>query len=311
MAVRAQQAERMRRIGVLMPIAANDPEAPLRIAAFTQGLQELGWFDGRNVRIDYRWAGGDEQKAREYANELIALAPDVVFALGNSSIAPLQRASRTLPIVFAVVPDPVGAGFVNSLARPGTNATGLVFFEYSLSAKWLELLKQIAPSVNRVAVMRDPGIAAGIGQYGAIQSVGPSFAVELTPVNVQDTGDIEREVGEFASVSNGGLIVTASAPVVVHRKLIISLAARHKLPAVYFEHYFPKDGGLISYGPSIVDQCKRVATFVDKILRGAKPADLPVQAPTKYELVVNLKTANSLGLTIPAALLARADEVIE
>jgi putative tryptophan/tyrosine transport system substrate-binding protein len=191
------------------------------------------------------------------------------------------------------------------------NATGLVFFEYSLSAKWLELLKQIAPSVNRVAVMRDPGIAAGIGQYGAIQSVGPSFAVELTPVNVQDTGDIEREVGEFASVSNGGLIVTASAPVVVHRKLIISLAARHKLPAVYFEHYFPKDGGLISYGPSIVDQCKRAATFVDKILRGAKPADLPVQAPTKYELVVNLKTANSLGLTIPAALLARADEVIE
>jgi len=244
----------MRRIGVLMPISEDDPEATLRIAAFTQGLQELGWTDGRNVRIDYRWAGGDQEKLREYAIELIALAPDVIFAIGNSSVAPLQRASRTVPIVFAVVPDPVGAGFINSLARPGTNATGLLMFEYGLSAKWLELLKLIVPSVSRVAVMRDPAIVAGIGQYGAIQSVAPSFAVELTPVNVQDTGDIERAVCEFRSAPNGGLIVTASAAAVVHRTLIIALAARHKLPAVYYESTFAKDGGLLSYGPNFLDQ---------------------------------------------------------
>ena len=307
----AQQSERVRRIGVLMPIAADDPEASLRIAAFTQGLQEFGWVDGRNVRVDYRWAGANGEKARQNALELTSSAEDVIFAVGNVSVAPLLEASRNVSIVFAVVPDPVGAGFVNSLARPGGNATGLILFEYGLSAKWLELLKQIAPNVSRVAVMRDPTLAAGIGQYGAIQSVAPSFAVELTPVNIHDAVDIERGLTEFASVSNGGLIVTASAPAAVHRKLIVALAARHKLPSVYFEHYFPKDGGLISYGPSIVDQCKRAATFVDKILKGAKPADLPVQAPTKYDLVINLKAAKALGLTIPPTLLARADEVIE
>jgi putative ABC transport system substrate-binding protein len=309
--VHAQPAERMRRIGVLMPISEDDPEATLRIAAFTQGLQELGWTDGRNVRIDYRWAGGNQEKLREYAIELIALAPDVIFAIGNSSVAPLQRASRTVPIVFAVVPDPVGAGFVNSLARPGTNATGLLMFEYGLSAKWLELLKLIAPSVSRVAVMRDPAIVAGIGQYGAIQSVAPSFAVELTPVNVQDTGDIERTVSEFRSAPNGGLIVTASAAAVVHRTLIIALAARHKLPAVYYESTFAKDGGLLSYGPNFLDQWRSAAGYVDRILKGEKPGDLPVQAPTKYELVINVKTAKALGITMPPSLLARADEVIE
>jgi putative ABC transport system substrate-binding protein len=311
LATGAQQPERMRRIGVLMPIAGDDPEASLRTTAFAQGLQELGWIDGRNVQVDYRWTGANSEKARQYALELTAPAPDVIFALGNASVAPLLEASRTVPIVFAVVPDPVGAGFVNSLARPGGNATGLILFEYGMSAKWLELLKQIAPSVTRVAVMRDPSIAAGIGQYGAIQSVAPSFAVELTPLNVHDAADIERGISEFASAPKGGLIVTASPPTVVHRRLIVALAAREKLPAVYFEHYFTKEGGLISYGPNIVDQCKRVATFVDKILKGSKPADLPVQAPTKYDLVINLKTAKLLDLNVPPALLAIADQVIE
>jgi putative tryptophan/tyrosine transport system substrate-binding protein len=311
LATGAQQPERIRRIGVLMPIAGDDPEASLRTTAFTQGLHELGWIDGRNVQVDYRWTGANSEKARQYALELTSPAPDVIFALGNASVAPLLEASRTVPIVFAVVPDPVGAGFVNSLARPGGNATGLILFEYGMSAKWLELLKQIAPSVTRVAVMRDPSIAAGIGQYGAIQSVAPSFAVELTPLNVHDAADIERGISEFASAPKGGLIVTASPPTVVHRRLIIALAAREKLPAVYFEHYFTKDGGLVSYGPNIVDQCKRVATFVDKILKGSKPADLPVQAPTKYDLVINLKTAKLLDLNVPPALLAIADQVIE
>jgi len=310
LAVDAQQAERLRRIGVLMPTEANDPESALRFAAFKQGLQQFGWGDDR-VQIDYRWAGGNTEKARQYAVELIALDPDVIFALGNYSVAPVLQATRTVPIVFAVVPDPVGAGFVESLARPGGNATGLILIEYSVSAKWLELLKQMAPSVTRVAVMRDTAIVSGIGQFGAIQSVSPSFGVELTPVNVQDPRDIERAVTAFASAQNGGLIVTVSASAAAHRKLIIGLAARHKLPAIYHEHFYVKDGGLMSYGPSIVDQCKRAAAFVDKILKGVKPAELPVQAPTKYELVINMKTAKALGLTVPPALLTRADEVIE
>jgi ABC-type uncharacterized transport system substrate-binding protein len=308
--VSAEQAERLRRIGVLMPTEANDPESPLRFTAFTQGLQQLGWGNGR-VQIDYRWAGSNTEKARQYAVELVALDPDVIFALGNYSVAPLLQATRTVPIVFAVVPDPVGAGFVESLARPGGNATGLILIEYSVSAKWLELLKQMAPSVTRVAVMRDTAIVSGIGQFGAIQSVAPSFGVELTPVNVQDPRDIERAVTAFASAQNGGLIVTVSASAAAHRKLIIGLAARHKLPAIYPEHFYVKDGGLISYGPNIVDQCKRAAAFVDKILKGAKPADLPVQAPTQYELVINMKTARALGITASPSLLARADEVIE
>jgi putative ABC transport system substrate-binding protein len=306
--VRAQQGEQVRRIGVLMPITADDSEAPLRIAAFTQGLQQFGWVDRRNVQIDYRWAGGSVDNARTYARELIALAPDVIFALGNTSVAPLLQATRTVPIVFAVVPDPVGAGFVSTLARPGGNATGLISLEYSFAGKWLELLKEIAPGTKRVAVIRDAAIAAGIGQFGAIQSAAPSFGLEITPMNAHEA---EQVLGAFARTPNGGLIVTASAPAVVHRKLIIGLAARHNLPAIYFEHYFPKDGGLISYGSSVVDQCLSAAGFVDKILKGEKPADLPVQAPTKYELVINLKTAKALGLTVPLTLLARADEVIE
>ena len=310
LAASAQQAERVRRIGVLMPNEANDTESPLRVTAFTQGLQQLGWGDGR-VQIDYRWAAGDVEKARQYAIELVAMAPDVIFALGNYAVAPLLQVTRNVPIVFAVVPDPVGAGFVESLPRPGGNATGLILIEYSVSAKWLELLKQMAPSVTRVAVMRDSAIVSGIGQFGAIQSVAPSFGVELTPVDVHDARDIERSVTAFANTQNGGLIVTASASATVHRKLIMAVAAQHKLPAIYFEGYYVKDGGLMSFGPNIVDQCRRVASFVDKILKGAKPADLPVQAPSKYELVINLKTARDLGITVPPSLLARADEVIE
>jgi len=310
LAVDAQQPERVRRIGVLMPIEVSDTEAPLRVTAFKEGLQQLGWGDSR-VQIDYRWAGGDAEKARQSAIELIAGAPDVILAIGNYSVAPLLQATRTVPIVFAVVADPVGAGFVESLAHPGGNATGLILFEYSLSAKWLELLKQIAPGVTRVAVMRDPAIVAGVGQFSAIQSVAPSFGVELTPMNVHDARDIERAITTFASGQNGGLIVTVSASAAVHRKLIIALAARHKLPAVYYEHYYVKDGGLISYGPNIVGQCKHAATFVDRILRGAKPSDLPVEVPTKYDLVINLKTARALETTVPPSLLARADEVIE
>ena len=308
---RAQQAERMRRIGVLMGLAADDPEAKARIAAFLQGLQQLGWIDGRNMRIDIRWGAGDAGHIRNYAAELVALAPDVILANGSSAVGPLLQASRTVPVVFAVVPDPVGAGFVDSLARPGGNATGFIQFEYGMSAKWLELLKEIAPRVTRAAVIRDPAISAGIGQFGAIQAVAPSFGVELSPVNVRDAGEIERAVAAFARTSNGGLIVTGSALSVVHRDLIIALAARHQLPAVYFARYFVTAGGLISYGPDLVDQYRRAAGYVDRILKGEKPADLPVQAPTKYELAINLKTAKALGLDVPPMLLARADEVIE
>jgi ABC-type uncharacterized transport system substrate-binding protein len=311
LAARAQQGEQMRRIGVLMSFAADHPESQPRLAAFQQGLQQLGWIDGRNVRIDYYWGGADANRIRKYAAELVALAPDVILANGSVVVAPLLQTTRAVPIVFVYVPDPVGAGFVDSLARPGGNATGFIQSEYGMSAKWLELLKEIAPGMTRAAVIRDPAITAGIGQFGAIQAVAPSVGVEVTPVNVRDAGDIERAVTAFARSSNGGLIVTGSALAQVHGDLIITLAARHKLPAVYFERFFITGGGLISYGPNFVDQFRRAASYVDRILKGEKPADLPVQAPTKYELIINLKTARALGLEVPPMLLARADEIIE
>jgi putative tryptophan/tyrosine transport system substrate-binding protein len=306
----AQQPDRIRRIGAFAGIE-EDAEGQARFAAFLQGLQQLGWTDGRNVRIDYRWGGGNADNIRKQAAELAALAPDVILAAGAAVAGPLLQATRTVPIVFVIVPDPVGAGFVDSLARPGGNATGFITYEYSISAKWLELLKQIAPEVTRAAVLRDPAISTGIGQFGAIQAVAPSFGVEVSPVNVRDAGEIERAIAAFARPSNGGLIVTASALAVVHRDLIIRLAARHKLPAVYYERFFVAGGGLISYGPDYLDEFRRAAGYVDRILKGEKPADLPVQAPTRYKLVINLKTAKTLGLTMPPSLLATADEVIE
>ena len=311
LAARAQQPERMRRIGVFMPLAADDKQAQARLAAFLQGLQELGWTDGRNVRIDYRWAAGDAERIRRYAVELAALAPDVILAGGAAVVPSLLQATRTVPIVFTQTPDPVGAGFVNSLARPGGNVTGFLVFEYGISAKWLELLKEITPHVTRAAVIRDAAIASGTGQWGALQSVAPSFGVELSPVNMLDAGEIERAIAAFARSPNGGVILTGSALAMIHRDLIITLAARHKLPAVYAFRFYVTAGGLISYGPDTIDQYRRAAAYVDRILKGEKPADLPVQAPTKYELVVNLKTAKALGLTVPDSLLARADEVIE
>jgi putative ABC transport system substrate-binding protein len=301
----------MRRIGVLMPGTADDAEYQARMAAFLQGLQQLGWSDGRNVRIDTRWAAGDTNLFRKYAAELIALAPDVILAPGSTSLGPLLQATRTVPIVFTTILDPVGAGFVDSLARPGGNATGFIAFEYGLSGKWLELLKQIAPSLTRVAILRDPATAAGIGQFAAIQSVAPSFGVELRPIDIREADGIERAVTTFAGSSNGGLIVTAGSGSAIHRDLIIMLAARHKLPAVYSAHHFVTGGGLISYGPDRVDQYRQAAGYVDRILKGEKPGDMPVQAPTKYELVINLKTAKALSLTVPLALLASADQVIE
>jgi putative tryptophan/tyrosine transport system substrate-binding protein len=307
----AQQGERMRRIGVLMPRAANDPESLARIAAFQQGLQQWGWTEGRNVRIDTQWAGGSAEAIRKHSAELAALAPDIILAHGGATVGPLLTATSAVPIVFVSVTDPVGAGFVDNLARPGGNATGFILFEYTLSGKWLELLKQIAPGVTRAAVLRDAALGAGPGQFGVIQAVAPSLGVEVSPVNVRDAGEIERTVAAFARSSNGGLIVTGSALTAVHRDLIVTLADRHKLPAVYFERRFVTDGGLISYGPDVVDQYRRAAGYVDRILKGEKPADLPVQAPTKYELVLNLKTAKALGLDVPPMLLARADEVIE
>jgi ABC-type uncharacterized transport system substrate-binding protein len=310
LSVRAQQPDRMRRIGALAGIE-DDAEGQARFTAFQQGLQQLGWTDGRNVRIDYRFGGGDADSIRKHAAELAALAPDVILAAGAAAVGPVLQAARTVPIVFVIVPDPVGAGFVDSLARPGGNATGFINFEYSIGAKWLELLKQIAPGVTRAAVLRDPVITAGTGQFGAIQSAAPSLGMEVNPVNVRDASEIERAVAAFARSSNGGLIVTGSALAVVHRNLIITLAARHKLPAVYFERNFVASGGLISYGPDYLDQFRCAASYVDRILKGEKPADLPVQAPTKYKLVINLKTAKALGITMPPTLLATADEVIE
>ena len=310
LAARAQQGERMRRIGVLLPVAADDPDPQAFYAAFVQRLQQLGWTDGRNVRIDTRWGAGNAANSRKYATELVALAPDVILAVGVS-VEPLLEATRTVPIVFTIVPDPVGSGFVDSLSRPGGNATGFLMFEYSLCGKWPELLKEIAPGVTRAAVLRDAAVAAGIGQFAVIQSVAPSVGVEVSPVNVRDAAEIERAVAAFARSGNGGLILTASALSVVHRDLIIALAARHKLPAVYHQRLFVAAGGLISYGPNFLDQFRQAAGYVDRILKGEKPADLPVQAPTKYELVINLKTAKALGLTVPQLILARADEVIE
>jgi len=308
---RAQQAERLRRIGVLLPATADDAEYQARVGAFLQALALLGWTIGRNVRIDTRWGAGNADDIRKYAAELVALAPDVILTTGDSTVGPLLEATRTVPIVFVVVPDPVGAGYVESLARPGGNATGFIVFEYSLSGKWLELLKEIAPGVTRAAVLRDPANPSGTGQFGAIQSVAPSLGVEVSPVNVRDAAEIEHAVAAFARAPNGGLIVTGSGLAVVHRDLIITLAARHKLPAVYFQRLFVAGRGLISYGADFIDQYRLAAGYVDRILKGEKPADLPVQAPTKYELVINLKTAKALGLNIPASLLARADEVIE
>jgi len=310
-AAHAQQPERMRRIGVLIGIAPDDPVAQTRYAAFLQGLQQLGWIDGRNLRIETRWAAGNAADTRKYAAELVALAPDVIVSIGSANVGSLLQATRTVPIVFAIVIDPVGAGIVESLSRPGGNATGFMQFDYSLCGKWPELLKQIAPGVTRVAVLRDPAIAAGIGQFAVIESVAQSVGVEVSPVNVSDAGEIERGVTAFARSSNGGLIVTASAQAVVHHDLIITLAARHNLPAVYSERTFAAAGGLISYGPNFIDQYRQAAGYADRILKGEKPGDLPVQAPTKYELVINLKTAKALGLDIPPSVLARADEVIE
>jgi putative tryptophan/tyrosine transport system substrate-binding protein len=311
LAARAQRPDRMRRIGVLSSFAANDPEARARLVAFAQALQKLGWTDGRNVRIDIRSSGGDADSIRRDAAELVALAPDVILANGAAAAGPLLQMTRTVPIVFVLVADPVGAGFVNSLTRPGGNATGFTAIEYSVSGKWLELLKKIAPAVTRAAVIRDPAISAGIGMFGAIQAMAPSLGMEVSPINPHDAPEIERAITDFASRPNGGLIVTASALAMVGRDLIVRLAARHKLPAVYFARYFVTDGGLISYGLDTVDQYRRAADYVDRILKGEKPADLPVQAPTKYELVINLKTAKTLGLTIPETLLATADEVIQ
>jgi putative ABC transport system substrate-binding protein len=310
-AARAQQGERARRIGVLMNLAADDAEGQARIAAFLQGLQQLGWTDGGNVRIDYRWAAGDTGRFQRYAEELLAFAPDVILASAAPSVQALQRATRTVPIVFANVGDPVASGFVQSLARPGGNATGFMQFEFGLSGKWLELLKQVAPDVTRAAVLRDPEVGTGTTQFAVIQAMAPLLRVEVNPVNVRDPSEISRAVEAFARSPNGGLIVTASSLAVRHRDLITMLAARHRLPAVYPFRPFVAAGGLMSYGIDQIDPYRLAAGYVDRILKGEKPADLPVQQPTKYELVINLKTAKALGLEVPPMLLARADEVIE
>jgi putative ABC transport system substrate-binding protein len=310
LAAHAQQHERIRRIGVLMNQSANDPESKLRAAAFLEALRQKGWTDGRNIQIDFRWDAGTVDNARKMAAELVALTPDVILASGVTSLMAL-KAQRTIPQVFAVVPDPVGAGFVESLAQPGGNVTGFMQFEYSLSGKWLELLKEIAPGVTRAAVLRDADISAGIGQFAVIQAVAPSVGVDVRPIDMRDVAEIERAVTTFARVPNGGLIVTASPWALVHRELIAALAIRHKLPSVHSTRPLVTSGGLVSYGANFADLYRGAAGYVDRILRGEKPADLPVQAPTRYELVVNLKTAKALGLTVPSSVLARADEVIE
>jgi putative tryptophan/tyrosine transport system substrate-binding protein len=310
LAARAQEPSGVRRIGVLMNIS-DDPEGKARLAAFRQSLEQLGWIDGRNVRIDTKWADGDVERIRRLATEMVAQSPDVILATGSAAAAPLLQATRTVPIVFVNTPDPVGAGYVKSLARPGGNATGFLLFEYSIGAKWLDLLKQIAPEVNRVAVLRDATISAGLGQYGAVQSAASSFGVEASAIDLRDVSEIERDIAAFATTPGGGLIVSASPVATRHRDLIVKLAARHKLPAIYYERFFVAEGGLISYGPNIVDQYRRAPGYVDRILRGEKPADLPVQAPTKYELVINLKTAKALSLDVPNTLIGRADQLIE
>ena len=311
LAARGQQGERVRRIGVLINMAADDPEGHARITAFAQGLQEAGWTTGRNVRIDYRWGGAGADAMAKYAAELVALAPDVILAATSSSVAALQRITRTIPIVFVQVIDPVSAGFVASLARPGGNATGFTIIEYGFSGKWLELLKEVAPRITRVAVIRDPTGLAQMGQMGAIQSVAPSLGVELRPVEARDAGEIERAVTAFARSGNGGLIVLSGNSSLAHRELIVTLAARERLPAVYADRVFVARGGLMSYDTNRIEQYRRAVGYVDRVLKGENPADLPVQAPTKYELVINLKPAKAIGLTVPPTLLARADEVIE
>jgi len=311
LAARAQQGERARRVGVLLPAASDDVEFQARVGAFLQGLQQSGWSIGRNLRIDTRWATANADDIRRHAAELVTLAPDVILAHGASTMRPLLQVTRSVPIVFPVAGDPVAAGFVDSLARPGGNATGFMTFEYNLSGKWLELLKEIAPGVTRAAVLRDPTVITGASQFAAIQAVAPSLRVEVNPINLRDAGEIEHAVTAFARSSNGGLIVTTGGLAQLHRDLIITLAARHKLPAVYYERFFVAGGGLLSYGADYIDQYRQAAAYVDRILKGEKPGDLPVQAPTKYETVINLKTAKALGLTVPPSLLARADEVIE
>jgi putative tryptophan/tyrosine transport system substrate-binding protein len=302
--------EALMRIGVLVP-TTDDPETRTRLTAFQHALQGLGWTEGRNLHIETRVSAGKAADTRKYAAELAALAPDVILAMGSSGLPAVQQATQTVPIVFVLVPDPVGSGFVHSLSQPGGNATGFMTFEYNLCGKWLELLKEIAPRVTRSAVLRDPALTAGIGQFAVIQSVAPSVGVDVSPINLGDAAEIEREVAAFAQSANGGLISTTSALSQVHRDLIITLAAQHKLPAVYQERNYVTAGGLISYGPNFVDQFRRAAGYVDRILKGEKPAGLPVQAPTKYELVINLKTAKALGLAVPPSVRARADEVIE
>jgi putative ABC transport system substrate-binding protein len=310
LAARAQQPDRIRRIGVLSGGIAGTPGTGVLLAAFQQALQQLGWTEGRNVRIDYRWAAGNAENYRKYAAELVALAPDVILTPGGS-LAAMLEATRTVPIVFTITADPVGAGYVDSLARPGGNATGFMQFEFSLTAKWLELLKEIAPGITRAAVLRDPANPNGIGQFAVIQYVAPSIGVDVTPINMRDVGEIERGITAFARFPNGGLVMASTPLANVHQDLIIALAASHRLPAVYFDRSFVAAGGLVSYGADFTDQYRRAASYVDRILRGEKPADLPVQVPTKYDLAINLKTAKALGLTVPQSLLARADEVIE
>ena len=311
LAARAQQPEPMRRIGVLFPGGADDQGGQARLTAFLQGLQSLGWTDGRNVRIEYRWGGNDAERLRKLAEELAELAPDVILATGTEALGRLLQTTRTIPIVFVQVTDPVGGGFVKSLARPGGNATGFSALEYGMSGKWLELLKQMAPGIARAAVIRNPAIASGSGQFGALQAVAPLLGVEVSPIDVRNVNDIEHAVAEFARGSHGGVILTASGAAIQHRDLIITLAAQHKLPAIYWDRLFAISGGLMSYGMDLIASYRQAAIYVDRILKGEKSADLPVQAPTKYELVINLKTAKALGLEVPTSLLARADEVIE
>jgi putative tryptophan/tyrosine transport system substrate-binding protein len=311
LAAHAQQPKKMRRIGVLTGIAGNDEETKIRLGAFSQELQRLGWTEGRNVRMDIRGAAGNIATARKHAAELVALGPDVILGIGNITMPALLEATRTIPIVFAVVIDPVGAGYIKSLSQPGGNVTGFMMFEYSLSGKWPELLKQIAPRVTRAAVLREPAVASGIGQFAVIQAAAPSVGLEVIAIDASDGREIEREVEFFARSPNRGLIVTAGPAIIGHRKLIVTLAARHNLPAVYIERLFVKEGGLLSYGPDLVDATRRMASYVDRIFKGEKPAELPVQVPHKYDLVINLKTAKALGLDVSPAFLARADEVIE
>ena len=310
LAARAQQAERIRRVGVMMNLAAGDPEGHDRLEAFRQTLRQLGWTEDRNVRFDIRWGEGDAERYRRYVAELIALSPDVILAAAASVLTPLLQATRTIPVVFAQATDPVGAGYVSSLSHPGGNATGFANFDFNLSGKWLELLKEISPGVKRVAVIRNPSATVGVGQFAAIQAVAPSFGVNLLSLDVRNAGDIDRDLTAFAREPSGGLIALIGAAS-AYRAPVIALAARHRLPAVYPFRYYVTEGGLLSYGPNTVDSFRGAATYVDRILKGEKPADLPVQAPNKYELTINLKTAKALGLTVPPTLLARADEVIE